>query len=205
MKLFLVRHGETERNREGRVMGQGDQCLTTEGRRQAVAVARALAKESITVIYSSPLVRAIETATVVGEKLGLPVQEREELAEMDVGELDGLTSEEMRARYPDLMEQWDNDPSTVLMPGGDSLAHVQEQAWNLVEAMLRDHPQDNIVAVSHNFPIGSLVCKALDLPLAAIRRLRVQLGSISIVEFHDGHGRLVLLNDTCHLAQIVSH
>lgn len=199
MRLLLVRHGETERNREGRVLGQGNQSLTEEGRRQAVALAQALSRESVTALYSSPLKRAVETAEIIGDKLGLPVQVVADLAEVDAGALDGLNSQEMRARYPNFMALWDCDPGSAVMPGGESLAQVQQRAWLSVQSFLREHPEANVVAVSHNFTIGTLVCKALGLPLASIRHVRVDLGSISVVELREGRSRVVLLNDRCHL------
>ena len=199
MRLFLVRHGETQRNRERRVQGRGDQPLTDAGRKQAAAVAQALSRENITTLYSSPLKRAVETAEIIGAELRLPIQLADNLAEADVGELDGLNSEEMRARYPDFMALWDRDPGNAVMPGGESLAEVQERAWQMVQSLLRGHPEANVVAVSHNFTIETLVCKVLGLPLASFRRLGVDLGSISAVELREGRSRLVLLNDRCHL------
>ena len=199
MRLLLVRHGETERNREGRVLGHGAQSLTDEGRRPAVALARALSRESITTIYSSPLKRAVETAEVIGDKLGLPVQVAADLAEVDAGALDGLNSGEMRTGYPDFMALWDRDPGSAVMPGGESLAQVQQRAWRSVQSFLGEHPEANVVAVSHNFTIGTLVCKALGLPLASFRHVRVDLGSISVGELREGRSRLVLLTDRCHL------
>ena len=199
MRLVLVRHGETQRNREGRVLGRGAQRLTDVGRGQAAAVARALRRENIAALYSSPLNRAWETAEAIGSELGLPVQVAEDLAEVDAGELDGLTSEEMRARHPSFMTLWDHDPGSAQMPGGESLTQVQERAWQWVQGMVEKYPQDGVVAVSHNFPIETLVCKVLGVPLAAFRHLRVDLGSISAVELQEGRSHLVLLNDTCHM------
>ncbi|MEE8442225.1 MAG: histidine phosphatase family protein [Dehalococcoidia bacterium] len=199
MRLLLVRHGETDRNREGRVLGQGNQTLTEKGRKQAAAVAGALTEEGITTIYSSPLKRAVETAEMISDKLGLPVQVVDDLAEVDAGALDGMTSKDMRARYPDFMALWDRDPGSAVMPGGESLAHAQQRAWRSAQSFLDEHPDGTVVAVSHNFTIGTLVCKALELPLASFRHVRIDLGSVSIVELREGRNRVVLLNDRCHL------
>ena len=202
MRLFLVRHGETRHNREGRVLGRAAHGLTDMGRRQATAAVTALSGESITTLYSSPLSRARETAEVIGTKLGLAVHVAEALAEVDAGELEGLTSQEMRARFPEFMALWDRDPGAAPMPGGESLAHVQERVWRWVRSLLDKHPEEKVAAVSHNFPIETLVCQVLDLPLAAFRNLRVDLGSVSAVDFHQDHGRLVRLNDLCHIAAL---
>jgi len=182
------------------VQGRGDQDLTEVGRHQAAAVARALPLQGISALYSSPLKRAAETAQIIGDRLGLQVEVAEELAEADTGELDGLTSGEMRAHYPEFMALWDRDPGSAVMPGGESLAQVQERVWRLVQSLPVQHPEADVVAVSHNFAIGTLVCKVLGLHLASFRHLRVDLGSVSAVEIREGRNRLVLLNDRCHLA-----
>ena len=200
MKLLLVRHGETQWNREGRALGRGEQRLTDAGREQASAVARVLSRENIEAIYSSPLKRALETAKTIGLVLGLPVNISEELVEVDAGELEGLTSEEMRTRNPDFMALWDRDPGNTVMPGGESLSQVQERIWRLAQCFMRERPEANVAAVSHNFPIQTVICKALGLPLSAFRNLRVDLASISALELHQDRVRLVLLNDVCHLA-----
>ncbi len=202
MKLFLVRHGETQRNREGRVLGQGNQPLTELGKRQVSAVAGAMAGESIAALYTSPLKRAMETAGTIGLALGLQPQPADGLAEVNVGELDGLTSQEMRSRHPEFMARWEQDPGPARMPGGESLADLQDRAWQVVLSILRDHPDEQVVAVSHNFPIETLVCQTLGLPLAGVRRLRVDLASVSIIDLQEGRNRLVRLNDTSHLAGV---
>ena len=200
MKLLLVRHGETQWNHEGRALGRGEQRLTDAGREQASAVARVLSRENIEAIYSSPLKRALETAKTIGSVLGLPVKVSEELVEVDAGELEGLTSEEMRTRYPDFMALWDRDPGNAVMPGGEPMSQVQERVWQLAQCFMRERPEANVVAVSHNFAIQTVICKALGLPLSAFRNLRVNLASISALELHQDRGRLILLNDVCHLA-----
>ncbi|MBI4338604.1 MAG: histidine phosphatase family protein [Chloroflexi bacterium] len=202
MKLYLVRHGETQYNRDHLVQGRSPTGLTELGVRQAMAAAEALAQEGIAALYSSPLNRAVETSTIIGGRLGLSVHLEEGLSEMDTGELDGLTSQEMRAQYPEFMAQWRQDAGAAHLPGGESLAEVQERAWKAVEDIVRRHPEENVVAVSHNFTLCALVCKALGLPLAGFHRLRVDLGSLSALDFSPQRDRLVLLNSTFHLAEV---
>ncbi len=199
MKLYLVRHGETQRNREHLVQGQGVHGLTELGARQALAAAHALEKEGITALYASPLVRALETARLIGSNLGLHVQLAPGLEEMDTGELDGLTPAEMRSRYPEFMARWSRDAGSAHLPGGESLSIVLERAWRAVETIAKQHREGNVAAVSHNFTICTLVCKALDVPLSSFRRFRVDLGSISAIEFTGEQPRLVLLNSVSHV------
>lgn len=202
MNLILVRHGETQHNAEGRVLGRGGPGLNQRGRNQAAAAARALSSKTVAAIYSSPLPRALETAERISLELGLPVQTEESLAEIDAGKLEGLTSEEMRAQYPELMAMWGRDPGSVQMPDGESLGQLQERVWQVAQTLLGRHLEDSVVVVSHNFPIETLVCRVLELPLAGIRRMRVDLGSLSTVDMREDRRRLVHLNDICHLEGI---
>ena len=202
MNLILVRHGETQHNAEGRVLGRGGPGLNQRGRNQAAAAARALSSKTVAAIYSSPLPRALETAERISLELGLPVQTEESLAEIDAGKLEGLTSEEMRAQYPELMAMWGRDPGSVQMPDGESLGQLQERVWQVAQTLLGRHLEDSVVVVSHNFPIEALVCRVLELPLAGIRRMRVDLGSLSTVDMREDRCRLVHLNDICHLEGI---
>ncbi|MBI4311048.1 MAG: histidine phosphatase family protein [Chloroflexi bacterium] len=202
MKLYLVRHGETQRNRERLVQGQGDQGLTELGMAQALAVARALAGEGVTALYHSPVKRALESAAAIGLELGLDLQAAPGLEEMDTGELDGLSSQEMRSRYPEFMALWAKDAGSARLPGGETLAVVQERAWKAVQAIAGKHPDGVVAVVSHNFTICTLVCKALDMPIAGFRQFRVDLGSISALEVTAERPRLALLNSTFHLAEV---
>jgi broad specificity phosphatase PhoE len=85
------------------------------------------------------------------------------------------------------------------MPGGESLAGVQERAWLAVERMREKHPDDAVMVVSHNFVILCIICKALGLDLGQFRRLRLNLASISILNIGQRGTSLILFNDTCHL------
>jgi broad specificity phosphatase PhoE len=199
MKLILVRHGETQWNRENRVVGFADIGLNDEGRKQVKRLALALKEERVDAIYASPLSRAWETAQEVARYHDGEVKADDAFKEMDAGELDGLTYEDMRDRYGELIKQWLSEPASVIMPGGESLANVQERAWLAVEKIREKHPDDVVMVVSHNFVILCIICKALGLDLSQFRRLRPHVASISILNFGQRGTSLVLFNDTCHL------
>lgn len=199
MRLLLLRHGETQWNHEGRIQGQGLLGLNATGRRQVRKLARAVEREQPVALYTSPLLRARETAGIVGSRLGLSPIELPGLAEADVGDLDGLTGEETRIQFPGFLETWRANPGSVTMPGGESMTQVQERAWRAVEWLHERHPKDAVAAVSHNFTIQALLCRLLGLPLDDFRRLRVELASMTILELGRDGGSLVTLNDRCHL------
>lgn len=200
MRLILVRHGETAFNRDRRVQGLSDICLTEAGERQARAVAHRLQLEPVDAFYCSPLERALATARVIAAAHNLPIIVEEGLQEMDIGEMEGLTGEEMWAQHPELLRCWAEDPASVRMPGGETLDELQERAWTAVEKILGNHQGQTVVAVSHNFAIQTIVCRALGLSLANFHRLRLDLCGLSIIEFGRRGPALVTYNDTCHLA-----
>lgn len=200
MRLFLVRHGETESNRLGLALGRDDVPLNERGLWQAERLARALAGEPLAAVYASPLRRALDTARAVAAPLGLEVQVEQRLIEMDIGEADGLTFAEVRSRYPGLLEAWASEEGpTKAMPGGERLVDVQERAWSALNDLAARHGEETAVAVTHNFVILSLLVRVLGIELAQFRRLRHSVGAVSVLDVGPKRIMLVRLNDTCHL------
>lgn len=202
MRLFLVRHGETESNRKSLALGQADVPLNELGRHQAECLSKALAGERFVAIYSSPLQRALDTAKAIARPHGLEVSVEPGLIEMDIGEAEGLTFADLRAKFPALMQNWGGpDGPAFLMPGGERLVDVQSRAVKTLDCLTERHPaaDEAVCAVSHNFLILCILTSVLGIPLAEFRRLRQAVAGISIVEARPGRMRLVSMNDTCHL------
>lgn len=200
MRLYLVRHGETESNRLGLALGQDDVPLNERGLRQAEQVARALARQPLAAVYSSPLQRALSTARAIAEPQGLEVKLEERLIEMDIGEAEGLTFAEVRSRYPNFLETWAGPKGPAQpMPGGERLLDVQERAWSAVDELAARHGEEAVAAVTHNFVILSILARVLGIELAQFRRLRHSVGAIAEVDFGPRRVMVVRLNDTCHL------
>lgn len=201
MRLYLVRHGETAYNRDGLGLGRADALLTDRGLRQTAAAVERLAAEPLDRILTSPLTRAAAIARGLAERTGAPLEVRDELTELDVGETEGLPFREMRERFPGFIEAWRApDPAGVVMPGGESLAQVAARLEPLV-AELRALPEDGAVAaVSHNFVLRLLICRLLGLEIAAFRAFAVDLASLSTLSLRAGQTSLRTLNDRCHLS-----
>jgi len=200
MRLILVRHGETSWNKENRVLGHTEIELNEKGRKQAERLALTLRDETVAAIYSSPLRRARETADRIAQFHGLPVVTEDALKEVDAGELDGLTYQEMMERYGDFLKEWIKDDPSLKMPGGESMDELQKRTWPVVEGIVSGHPDGVIILVSHSFAILTIICKAIGLSLSRFRRLRLSIASISILNFGERGTSLLLFNDTCHLA-----
>jgi broad specificity phosphatase PhoE len=211
MRLILARHGETEWNRLHRVQGLSDLVMNETGRRQAEALAHALRDRKVQAVYSSPLKRARDTAQLIARFHDLEVVTLAGLRELDAGEVDGLTYDEMRTYYGDFFEKWIEDCTSVRPPGGCTLEELQEQAWAAVQQIVDRHHRDRtsaaedgnglVVAVTHFFPILSILCRALGLELSECRRMKLDLASTCTLDFEDSRVSLVSMNDTCHLRE----
>ena len=125
LKLILIRHGETDFNRAGRILGHGSQRLNETGVAQAAAAARAVSSETPFSLYSSTVARAIQTAQVISEAAHVEAVPLKGVEELDSGEFEGLTGRQLRQRFPEVMTRWDHDPGATRMPGGESLLQVQ--------------------------------------------------------------------------------
>lgn len=197
--IYLVRHGETAFNRDGKGLGRSDIPLTDLGERQAAAVGGAFSGLAVARLYSSPLIRAARVAEEVAKVVGVPVEPREELTEMDVGETEGLDFAHMRARYPDFIRRWTGpDAVDTPLPGGESLRDVAERLATLAADLRAPGPGDIVIA-SHNFVIKALLCTLLNVPLENFRAFQVDLASISELSVQNGRVAVRRLNDICHL------
>jgi broad specificity phosphatase PhoE len=166
VEIVLVRHGATDWNVEGRCQGATDRELSELGIRQAENIAAQLARESIDIVYSSDLKRARRTAEMISEPHRLPVLIEEEIRELDHGELEGLTFEEIKRGYPEFLERWRSEPAEIRVPGGERLADVAARAWSGLNRIVDRHAAaPRIVVVSHNFPILGIVCRVTGTPL----------------------------------------
>jgi len=197
--LHLVRHGETAFNRDGKGLGQADVPLTDLGERQAQASGAAFAGTSVVRILSSPLVRARKVAEAISAVTGIPVEIREALTEMDVGDTEGLDFADMRARFPEFIHQW-SGPHAVdtRLPDGESLRDVAVRLGPIV-AEIQSIETGDVVLVSHNFVLKALLCALLDVPLENFRAFQMDLASITALTLRNRRVAVRRLNDICHL------
>ncbi len=200
-RLILVRHGETEWNRLRRVQGGNSNTpLNETGKQQAECLGLRLKSEPIQAIYSSPLERAVDTAQAIAGHHQLDVTLEPDLREFDLGELEGIKTEDLMSKsFREILITNRQGEILPRVPGGESLAEVQQRAWSAVQQAISQHPDGVIVVVSHYFALSTIVCTALNLPLPEMERLRLHGGSVSTLLFDGQVPRLVLFNDTSHL------
>lgn len=200
MRLILVRHGKTDWNESGRCQGISDVPLSPAGMEQAEKVAFSLKDESIDRIYSSDLVRAKTTAEKIAAYHSIDVDVRDDLREMDQGILEGLDFSYIREKYSDVLEHWRNDPETLQLPGGESLKGVQQRAIDAIVDIKSRFGSQNIVVVSHNMVIGTLLCSFTGNSLKKLRDYIVDEASKSVVEIYDDRFVIISFNDIDHLS-----
>ncbi|MBC7349663.1 MAG: histidine phosphatase family protein [Candidatus Aminicenantes bacterium] len=199
-RIVLVRHGETEWNRVERFRGSADIPLNENGLRQAELLARRLlAAWKPTAVYSSPLSRAVKTAEVIAFPLKLQVKIHPGLSDINYGEWQGLTPEEVRGRWPELFERWQTIPDTLRFPGGEAMAERQRIGVAAVKEIAAAHPGETVVGVGHTVINRLILLGLLGLDFSYFWRLRQDNCALNVLEYRDGLFVAVTLNETGHL------
>ncbi len=198
MRLILVRHGETVWNAQFRVQGgKVDTALSEKGQRQIARLAEVLRDEPIDLILSSPLSRAVITAETIGRHHEAPILTDAGLKEVNVGELDGLSTVNMPQTFTELLLDWWKGGCERL-PGGESFEELQARTWGVVEPYVREREPKNVLVVSHYFTTLSIIFKALEFPMNMLVKFRMDPGCISMLEFGKLGPRLSRFNDTSY-------
>ena len=201
MKFFLVRHGETEWNRLGRFQGHEDIKLNDRGLSQAKETAKAAAEWGHSAIYASPLTRTVQVAEEMVKVTLVPVSKQPGLKELNLGDLEGVTGEEMRQGWPEVFSAWRSAPEKVSMPNGESLSQLRRRAWQAILDIEEKHSEDeSVVVISHNFAIRSIVGELLGVPLENFHRMSLSLASVCTFDSDDRGRRLTSYNSTGHLS-----
>jgi probable phosphoglycerate mutase len=158
--VLLIRHGETDWNAEGRWQGFALTDLNALGRAQAAALAAHLRLRPIHAVYSSDLPRAVQTAQPLAQALAVPLRTDPQWREIHLGSFQGLTHEEMAARYPDELAKRRQDVWDYAYPGGgESRRDLQERAYRAWQSLLADASGEEVAVVSHGGTIRMLLWK----------------------------------------------
>lgn len=200
-RFILIRHGETQANREMRYIGSRDDALTEKGQEQAHLLAEALSTLSISAVYSSPLQRAQHTAQPIAARHHLEVQTSEALRESNFGQWEGLSRDEVLARSSQdakRLHAWEQDTS-VAPPDGESLEAMHRRVKELAIQLKRLYEDQTVVLVSHVGPVKALLCAALGAPVITSFHIFLDPATISVVDWHNTHSIVRLLNSHAHL------
>ena len=208
-KLYLVRHGQSDGNAEGRFGGHGPTPLSELGRKQAEATAKLLKKEGVNAIYSSDLHRALQTAEPLSQLTGIPVVQTSAFRERNVGVLEGLTFDESKQTFPDDYYALVNRNVHHVITDGESYRHLLRRSTTHLWEILRDHMGGRIAIFSHT---GAICFMTLHL-MGAIRRDTKQTpwivtSNCGINRFEirgRNNVRILALNDTRHLTSVTGN
>lgn len=203
VKLFLIRHGQTESNAKGIYQGSIDTELTKEGIKQAKLAKKYFSGVTFSNIYSSPKKRALDTAKIIAEGTGLEVKVRQNLEEMHFGKWEGLSFEEINIRYRQEYQNWLADPFENPPPGGESFSELMARASTEIDKIVSENQDGgNIAVVTHGGLILALIVKWLKIPSECWRSLIQRQGAINVVVIDKDFPYISSINYTGHLRPI---
>lgn len=165
----MIRHGQTEWNAIGRWQGQADPPLNENGRVQAQQAAIALKSQMLTALISSDLLRTQQTAEIIATTLRLKVALEPRLREVNLGQWQGLYSDEIRARWPNRMRKWLETPLATSPPDGESIRELSTRVVNAVNEIATRYSKQRIGIVAHELPIAIIVTQSAGIPLEKLR------------------------------------
>lgn len=205
-RILFVRHGQSEGNAEGRFGGHSATPLSARGRAQAEATARALAGERVTAIYSSDLLRAVETAEPLARELSLEIGRSEAFRERGVGAMEGLTFQEAAEKFPEDYAALLRRDFDVVLTGGESYRQMLDRSARALDAAVEANRGGTLTIFSHTGTLCILALHligALDAP--TLRPVWISTSNCGVTRFElrdDGFLRLLTVNDTRHLASL---
>ena len=180
-KLFLIRHGQTDLNRDRRFRGLSDAPLNEAGKYEAAGAAKLLAAAGISNIYTSPIRRAAETATAIAVTTGARVETDDDFIDIDYGAWQGLTVEEVRERFgPEGLESWRRDPGAFSFPDGDSMESVRARLQPALLRVATAGDEGAVAVVSHLAVLKVCFVTLMDLDFRYFWKVGLDNGSASL-------------------------
>jgi 2,3-bisphosphoglycerate-dependent phosphoglycerate mutase len=201
-ELILLRHGETDWNRELRFQGHVDVSLNGVGFEQAKRLARRLAGHIAHRIYASDLLRAQQTAQPVAHELGLPTVSDAALREQDFGRVDGMRVDDIKEQHPQAWAGWLRFHEDYSMPEGESTRQFHARVMEAVNNMVSAHLGETVVVVTHGGVLDMIYRTALSLGLSGPRQSEIPNAGLNRVRVHDGGIDILAWADVQHLADL---
>ena len=204
-KIIMVRHGFSIANEESKFAGHWDIDLTELGKLQAQKAGAYFKAHPVDAIYSSDLLRAYHTATPIGEALGLPVHKDTGLREIDAGEWEGITFEEMGVRYPEEAALWVQDIGRSGCPGGETVKELVARIEGAVRRIAEQHDGQTVCITTHATPIRALCTVASGTPVEDMVKVPwAANASLNIFEYENSTFKAIELDITEHLGDLLT-
>jgi len=204
-RIILIRHGETNWNKEGRFQGQIDIPLNDKGKGQASKASKYLEEIEFTKAFSSSMKRPYETAKIILNNNKIHIEKIESLVEISHGLWEGKLEEEIKEIWPDMLKNWHEKPESITMPEGESIKQVSDRsisAWNLICNSQEEN--DTTLLVAHDAVNKTLICHILGLSYSDIWMIKQGNGGITVIDIFKNKNYVISsLNITNHLGQII--
>ena len=198
-KIFLIRHGETEWNKIGKLQGSSDIKLLPEGIQQAHLLAEHAPFHNVDAIYSSDLERAVKTAEILAAKFHLPVIKERGLRETSFGEWEGRFLSDLAKENPKGFEKFFTRPDKVQPPNGETFLQSQARIMNALGEIIADNDGKSVIVVSHGAAIRLILCAALVIPIRKMWAIGQYNMALNVLIFSEGNFSVELMNSTMHL------
>ncbi len=202
LEMLLIRHGETDWNRELRFQGQVDVPLNATGHEQALRLGMRLASEAVHRLYSSDLVRTVQTASPAGERLALPGMADRALREQAFGVIDGMSVPDIQRDHPDIWARWlDFDPDYA-PPGGETQRQFHDRVMGAMARLAHAHGGQRLVIVTHGGVLDILYRVATGMPLGGPRQCDIPNAGINRLRTDGRRVDIVSWGEVEHLADL---
>jgi len=200
--LYLTRHGQTQWNVENRFQGWCDSPLTEKGIRQAEYLAERLKDVSFAAIYSSPAGRALQTAEILRGRRAVEITEHPDLREMGLGDWEGMRTAEIEARFPEDYTRFWKEPHRFRRERGETYMDVRERVVSFIEEILRSHPGEKVLIVTHAVVLKTLMAHFEGRPLERLwDPPYIHPTCLNLVRVNEGKGEILLHGDIGHFPE----
>jgi alpha-ribazole phosphatase/probable phosphoglycerate mutase len=192
--LWLLRHPEPGATARGRCYGSLDVTLSSVGIEQAHAVAKALSAQPLAAIYTSPRRRCAQAAAILARDRTCPVEIVEDLRELDFGEFEGRTYDEIAAQYPDLYRQWMERPTGTRFPGGECFGDMCVRVLESTSRLRTRHEGESIAIVAHGGVNRIVLADTLGMDMAHIFRIGQRYGALNLIQYFGNDPVVEMIN-----------
>jgi broad specificity phosphatase PhoE len=198
-KVYLVRHGQTAWNVGEVFRGRADIPLDETGKKEARLAGEALKDANLHAVYTSPLSRSMETAENIAKFHNLSVTPLNAIIDINYGEWEGMSRQDVEEKYPDLYRLWVEEPHNVRFPKGESLEEVRSRTMAALDELVSTHEGENILLVAHRVTNKVICCAVLGLDNINFWRIQQDTACTDLFNYSKGQWIISYLNQTSYL------